>query len=123
MSDVVSIVCIMTAAINEKLAQFLREGQNWEKKPTNIQGVFLLKLPASKQNPSSIAIEINRTNTTIAGSAFTRKKRIIIRYGPELEQFSQLLSNPKVVELAKKIEAINPKNKEGTIRSGSNTKF
>jgi hypothetical protein len=102
----------MTSEINDKLAQFLREGQNWEKKATNIQGVFLLKLPASKQSPSSIAIEINRTNTTTAGSSFARKKGIIIRSGSELEQFDQLLSNPKVVELAKKIEVVNPKNKE-----------
>jgi hypothetical protein len=37
MLGVVTIVYIMTAAaINDKLAQFLREGQNWEKKPTNI---------------------------------------------------------------------------------------
>jgi hypothetical protein len=111
----------MTSEINNKLAQFLREGQNWEKKATNIQGVFALKLPASKQSPSSIAIEINRTNTTTAGSTFTRKKGIIIRSGSELEQFDQLLSNPKVVELAKKIEAVNPKNKEDTAKNGSNT--
>jgi hypothetical protein len=39
----------MSAAVNEKLTQFLREGQNWEKKPTNMEGVFLLKLlPTSK---------------------------------------------------------------------------
>ena len=112
----------MTFEINDKLAQFLREGQNWEKKATNIQGVFLLKLPASKQSPSSIAIEINRANTTTAGSSFTRKKGIIIRSGSELEQFDQLLSNPKVVELAKKIEAINPKNKEdASANRSSNT--
>ena len=111
----------MTSEINDKLAQFLREGQNWEKKATNIQGVFLLKLPASKQSLSSIAIEINRANTTINGSAFTRKKGIIIRSGSELEQFDQLLSNPKVVELAKKIEAINPKNKEDAANRSSDT--
>jgi hypothetical protein len=39
----------MAADINEKLAQFLK-GQNWEKKSTNIQGVFLLKLPTFKNN-------------------------------------------------------------------------
>jgi hypothetical protein len=111
----------MTSEINDKLSQFLREGQNWEKKPTNIQGVSLLKLPASKQSPSSIAIEINRTNTTTAGSAFTRKKGIIIRSGSELEQFNQLLSHTKVVELAKKIEAINPKNKEDAVNRSSYT--
>jgi hypothetical protein len=73
----------------------------------------------------SIAIEINPTNST-AGSATatTRKKGIIIRAGSELDQFNQLISNPKVVELAKKVEAVNTKNKEDTTasnRSGSNT--
>ena len=111
----------MTSEINDKLSQFLREGQNWEKKATNIQGVSLLKLPASKQSQSSIAIEINRTNTTTAGSTFTRKKGIIIRSGSELEQFNQLLSNPKVVELAKKIEAINPKIKADAANASSKT--
>jgi hypothetical protein len=80
-----------------------------------------LKLPASKQSQSSIAIEINRTNTTTAGSSFTRKKGIIIRSGSELEQFDQLLSNPKVIELAKKIEAINPKNNEDAANRSSAT--
>jgi hypothetical protein len=107
----------MSSNINDKLSLFLREGQNWEKKPTDIQGVFLLKLPASKQSPSSIAVEINPIN---ASTGLGIKKRgIIIRDGSELEQFSQLLSNLKVVELAKKIEAVNPKSKEDTGRSGS----
>src|SRR5919198_2177421 len=97
----------MTAAdVSEKLAQFLREGQNWKKKATNIQAVFLLKLPS----PPSIAIEINPV-------APRKKRGIIIRSGSELEQYNQLLSNPKVVELAKKIEEINLKTKEVTMRS------
>jgi hypothetical protein len=111
----------MSSDINDKLSLFLRESQNWEKKPTNIEGVFLLKLPTSKQRPSSIAIEVNPTNTTSSGSVITRKKGIIIRDGSELEQFNQLLSNPKVIELAKKIEAINPKNKEDATKSSSST--
>ena len=119
---VVSIVCVMTAAINEKLSQLLKEGQNWEKKATNIQGVFLLKLPASKQSQSSIAIEINPTNATPGSVITTRKKGIIIRDGFELEQFSQLLSNPKVIELAKKIETINPRSKDDTASSSSSNK-
>jgi hypothetical protein len=112
----------MTATdVNEKLGQFLREGQNWEKRATNIQGVFLLKLPTSKQRPSSIAIEINPTNTTSGSVTTIRKKGIIIRDGLELEQFNQLLSNPKVIELAKKIEAVNPKTKEGTTSTDSSS--
>jgi hypothetical protein len=102
----------MTVDVNEKLAQFLREGQNWEKRATNIQGVFLLKLPTYKKSPPSIGIEINPANAT-------KKRGIIIRSGSELEQITQLLANPKVVELAKKIEAVNPKIKEDNIIMGS----
>jgi hypothetical protein len=40
----------------------------------------------------------------------TRKRRgIIIRSGSEIEQINQLLDNPKVIQLARKIEAVNPK--------------
>jgi hypothetical protein len=101
----------MTADVNEKLGKFLSEGQNWKKKPTNIQGVFLLKLPS----PPSIAIEVN----PVIGSASGTKKRrgIIIRSSSELEQFNQLLSNPKVTQLTKKIEEVNPKTKEVTMSS------
>src|ERR671931_1571466 len=94
--------------LNEKLGQFLTESQNWKKKATNIQGVFLLKLPS----PPSIAIEINPV-------APRKKRGIIIRSGSELEQYNQLLSNPKVIELAKKIKEVNPKTKEVTMRSNT----
>ena len=52
----VTMACVMTAAIHGKLAQLLIEGQNWEKNPTNVQGVFLLKLLASKQSPYMMTI-------------------------------------------------------------------
>jgi hypothetical protein len=87
----------------------VREGQDWEKKPTKIPGASLLKLPTFKKSPLSIAIKINPINATI-GSA-TKKKGIIIRSG----------SNPKVVELAKKIEAVNPKIKEDTNKRNIDT--
>src|SRR6187200_3622402 len=109
----------MTADVNEKLGQFLREGQDWEKKPTNIPGASLLKLPTFKKSPPSIGIEINPINAT-TGSA-TKKKGIIVRSGSELEQINQLLSNPKVVELAKKIEAVNPKTKKDTNKRNTDT--
>ncbi|MFL6383330.1 MAG: hypothetical protein ACJ72S_18880 [Nitrososphaeraceae archaeon] len=70
----------MATDINEKLGQFLREGQNWEKKPTNIPGASLQSYQHSK-SPASIGIEINPINAA-TGSA-TKKKGIIIRSGSE----------------------------------------
>ena len=91
----------MTADVNEKLAQFLNEGQSWEKKSTNLPGVSLLKLPAFKKSPSSLAIEVNPINAT-TGLGTKKRGIIIIRSGSELEQINQLLANPKVVQLALK---------------------
>ena len=36
--------------VNERLLQFLKEGKDWERKTTNVHGVFLLKLPVSKED-------------------------------------------------------------------------
>jgi hypothetical protein len=111
----------MTADVNRKLGQFLSEGQNWEKKATNIPGASLLKLPTFKKSPPSIAIEINPINATASSSTIRKRRGIIIRSGSELEQINQLLSNPKVIELAKKIEAVNPKIKEDKSPKSSDT--
>ena len=107
----------MTADVNGKLSQFLSEGTNWEKKPTNLPGVPLLKLPTFKKSPPSLAIEINPINASTGLG--TKKRGIIIRSRSELEQINQLLANPKVVELAKKIGVVNPKTKEDSSSSGS----
>jgi hypothetical protein len=84
----------------------------------SLPGVSLLKLPTFKKSPPSIAIEINPINASTGLG--TKKRGIIIRSGSELEQINQLLDNPKVIELAKKIEVVNPKTKEDS-SSGRNT--
>jgi hypothetical protein len=46
-------------SVDERLTRFLEDARDWEKKATSILGLFLLKLPGLKDNPSSIAVEIN----------------------------------------------------------------
>jgi len=53
--------------IEDKLVGFLESG-DWARRPTNIPGVFLLKLPSSRTRQAAIAIEINPVNAT--GSAY-----------------------------------------------------
>jgi hypothetical protein len=59
----------------------------------------------------SLAIEINPVN--LYGSA-TKKRGVIIRSSSELEEISRLLSNPKVAQLAKRIDQVNPAKESGT---------
>jgi hypothetical protein len=109
-----NILCVnnidMTEEANERLRQFLAEGRIWERKATNIPGVFLFRLPGSKGRLASLAIEINPVDTY---GSITKKRGVVIRSASELDEISRLLGHPKVGELSKKIDAVNP-NREAT---------
>src|SRR5215467_12409526 len=101
-------------AVDDRLTGFLRDARAWERKATNIPGVFLLKLPSSRTRQAAIAIEINPVDS--AGSA-TKKRGIVVRSSSELDEFNRILSNQKLVELTRKMDEVNPKQKEATIGS------
>jgi glycerophosphoryl diester phosphodiesterase len=105
---------------DERLRQFLREGQAWEKKLTNIPGIFLIKLPTFKGTSPSLAMEVNPVNPT--GSA-TKRRGVIIRSNAELEEISRLLSDPKVAQLAKRIDEVNPAKESAAAKSGATDIF
>jgi len=100
-------------SVDERLAQFLKDAKDWEKKATNIPGLFLLKLPGLKGNPPTIVIEINPVD---ASGSPMKKRGVIVRSVAELEWIRDILSNPKATELAEKMDKINPPKKEVTLR-------
>jgi hypothetical protein len=93
-----------TMSTEERLAQFLKESKDWQRKTTSIRGIFLLKIPRFKTSAAaeSVAIEINPVNAA-TGSA-TKKRGIVIRSSSELAKISKILTDPKLAELAKKID-------------------
>lgn len=68
-----------------KLAAFLSKSRDWERRPTNVPGIFLLKLPSYRSRQASVAIEINPVDAT---GAATKKRGIVIRSASELNQFN-----------------------------------
>ena len=64
----------------------------------------------------SLAIEVNPIN---ASGSVTKRRRVIIRSSSELKEISRLLSNPKVAQLAKNIDEVNPSKESSTTRSGT----
>jgi hypothetical protein len=87
-----------------------------KRRPTRIPGLFLLKLPGLRGNPSPIVIEINPVDTS--GSP-TKMRGIIVRSAAELEWIKDVLSNHKVVELAEKMDKVNSPKKESSTRSST----
>jgi len=98
-------------AVEDRLTGFLRDARDWERRATSIPGVFLLKLPSSRTRQAAVALEINPVNS--AGSA-TKKRGIVVRSASELDEFNRILSNQKLVKLARKLDEVNPKQKETT---------
>ena len=68
-----------------------------------------MKLPSCRSRQASIAIEINPVDA--AGSA-TKKRGKVIKSASELDQFNRILANQKLMELARRIDEINPKQKK-----------
>ena len=97
--------------IDERLAKFIKDAKDWERMATNIGGVFLLKLPSYKTRPASVAIEINPVD---ASGSLTKKRGIVIRSASELNEMNHLLTNPKLSELARNIDTVNPKRPGST---------
>src|SRR5215470_9394408 len=64
---------------------------------------------SSRTRQAAIAIEINPVDST--GSA-TKKRGIVVRSASELDEFNRILSNQKLVELTRKMDQVNPKQKE-----------
>ena len=69
------------------------------------------------QDKGTIAIEINPVDS--AGSA-TKKRGIVVRSASELDQFNRILANQKLVDLARKVDLVNPKQKGAPAPTGSN---
>ena len=78
------------------------------KEATIIPGIFLLRLPGLRSTAPSLAIEINPVDSS--GSA-TEKRGVVIRSSYELAQINKLLSNPKLPQLAKSMDEVNPEVK------------
>jgi hypothetical protein len=46
----------------KRLTEFLEKGKDWERKQTNIPGVFLIRLPQFRSRPACIGVELDVLN-------------------------------------------------------------
>jgi hypothetical protein len=96
----------------EKLSNFLKSGQDWARLRTSIPGVFVLKMPAYKNSPARLAIEVNPVD---ASGNPTKKRGLILRSLQELEEYSKILGSEKISVLLKAVEKTNPPTKKAKV--------
>ncbi|KXA94384.1 hypothetical protein AKJ65_04550 [candidate division MSBL1 archaeon SCGC-AAA259E19] len=91
--------------LEESLSQFLEDGDDWERKKTSVDGVFILKLPEYKGNPPRLAIELNPTDS----SGNPTKKRGLMTFDMrEFETFRELIGEEGLDGLMETIMEVNP---------------
>ncbi len=90
----------------EALRSILKEGKDWERKKTTVPGVFVLKLPAQKRSPGSLAVELNPVDEL--GNPKKRRGLVLRSYG-ELEEFREILNQEKLDKLLKALDQVNPR--------------
>ncbi len=89
----------------ERLEEFLRTGNDWEKLKTSIPGVFVQKLPPYRASPSRLAIEVNPVD---ASGNPTKRRGLLIRFPDEFDTFKEILNDEKFPKLLKMLETVNP---------------
>jgi hypothetical protein len=99
----------------KKLSEFLESGKDWGKVQTTVPGVFVMKLPGSKNRDPSLAVEVNPVD---ASGSPTKRRGLIIRSVEELLEFIEILKNEKVESLLEMLEDVNPES----LRTGKTSK-
>jgi hypothetical protein len=92
--------------LESKLADFLKSGKDWERKPTTVPGVFVLKMPPFRGSPARLSVELNPVDDV---GKPTKKRGVLLRSSAELAEYKKLLEGERLVTLLENIDALNPK--------------
>ena len=90
----------------EKLTNFLKTGKDWTRIKTNVQGVFVLRLPPYKSSPTRLVVELNPVNET---GKPQKRRGLILRSSRELEDFKELFQYEKISKLLGILDSVNPR--------------
>lgn len=91
--------------IQNQLKEHLKNAKDWDKMETPIEGVNVVKVPATKSRPALLFLEVNPLNKD--GSPMKRKG-LFVANKEMLLKFSETLNDDKTFQLIGEIEKVNP---------------
>lgn len=96
---------IKIADISAQLKEHLEKGEDWEKMETPIDGVSIIKVPATKTRTALLFLEINPLK---ADGRLLKRKGLFVNNKEMLIKFSETLNNDKTFHLISVLEKVNP---------------
>ena len=91
--------------IEAQLKEHLEKGEDWEKMETPVEGVSVVKVPATKTRPALLFLEINPIKED--GKPLKRKG-LFVGSKEMLIKFSEALNDDKTFQLIGELEKVNP---------------
>ena len=104
---------IKLADIQKQLTDHLEKAEDWEKMDTPIEGISVVKVPATKTRPALLFLEVNplRENGTPM-----KRKGLFVRNKEMLIKFGEALNDDQVFKLIQEIEQVNPKGLKNKVK-------
>ncbi len=93
------------ADIEAQLREHLKNGKDWEKMETPVDGVSVVKVPATKTRPALLFLEVNPLKDD--GKPMKRKG-LFVGSKEMLIKFGEALNDDKVFQLIGELEKVNP---------------
>jgi hypothetical protein len=90
--------------MEEALRDMLKHGRKFERLKIDERGLFVRKIPPSKENPAYLAVEINPIGQD--GNPMS-KIGVLIKSQNQLDAVRAILSQEEVVEILQTIEHVN----------------
>jgi len=96
--------------MSERLRDLLERGGDWERRPTTIPGVFVVRMPAARGRPASLGVEVNPLDEHWRP---TKRRPLLLRSMAERKAFRQILNDQRLERLMEMVEEVNPQGSEG----------
>jgi len=93
------------SSIEAQLKDHLENAKDWEKMETPVEGVSVVKIPATKTRPALLFLEINPLKDN--GNPM-KKRGLFIGSKEMLIKFSETLNDDKTFQLIRELEKVNP---------------
>lgn len=93
------------APMEDRLSKMLSGGGDWERTPTNISGLTIVRMPQYRNRPPTLSIELNPVDASGAG---TKKRGLMIRSADEVREIAKIMNNADLIKLAEAMDKVNP---------------
>lgn len=106
---------IMDNQLESKIKETLENVKPWQRVPTSLEGVFLIKAP-TRGDQESIMVEINPLDEF---GRPIKRRGIFIQHKIHLEKFLEVMQKPKLMEFLDTLDVMagnEGKEKVGTLK-------